>query len=1338
MRRFIATIMATMLILSSCHSSSQQDEAEESPARVVSNQLSNHFVYSIAEDGNGMIWFGTFRGLNKFNSKNFFQYFSTNDTTSITDNNVHKVFLDSRKRLWIGTVNGVCRYTDYDRFVRLKGAGSQRFINNIVETPDSSLFFLSQYGMLSRYDSAGDSLRTVIPNVGNTMFFSNKVHPAEGANLWLVTPLAVKYVDTARGALTDSIPTGGFIVDSYSPFPNELWLVGPGALKIFDMRSRKFKELPRQLATHPVLSQSTPEIIHPYGEDGVLILTATDGMFLFNRSTGEVLHQKEDGFPFQVPPFKISTIFTDSRKNLWFGSDDQGYAVHYHNQERFNNNNFLRTKLQDKSVISVAADGDHRLWALTKYDGIYIYDTKQQHLINIPQGVICGPRGKNATSMYAAHDGTMWVGNSDRELLQCALQGTTLGIKRRHTLDSNVMSLYEDSNGTMWVGTFSPFMYAIPREGEPQRLQVFDGFCFIPGLAQFDSNHLLVLGLKQPFKLVDINTCEISLAPMKGGEYENAVKRSIFIPTAVKSGRHNDFYIGTVANGLLHYLPASGTIEPIKGITCNDISSLETDGSGNLWIGTLNGLARYEPDSLVVTEFHAGDGIGGDQFYDRSSCSAPSGEIVFGGTHGITFFRPRDVKDTPVLPLYFENLKVNNSIVYPGEDQPIRKHLSAFPDVDLEHDQNSISISFVPLDYADSRRVDCQYQLEGVDAGWRDADGNYEASYAKLKPGNYTFRVRIMDAYRKNALAAISLRIHIASPWWGTWWARLLYLGVFVGIGWAAWRVRHRINNERRAVAKERMEKEQEKRVNDMNMRFFANISHEFRTPLTMIAGPVAQLSDTPDLSSDKKRLLTVVRTNVDRMLQLVNQLLDFNKLENDALRLKVRRIDVADILQRINSSFELSSDQKQIEWTTTGMDTPLPAWIDEDKLIKIYTNLLSNALKHTPRGGHISTSVDIAVEQGVQCVKIVVENTGRSIPDDKLEVIFERFYQLDDNDDVSVNGGTGIGLYYCRRLATLHHGAVRAVSHRGGARFEVLLPLEEGAYSSEERDKSPSSQLVLYPLRTEMVNEDEFTSPPSDETPTILVVDDDSDVAYYMKLLLSPHYRVVTCFDGDSALEWLKANTAALIISDVVMPGRDGLSLCRQIKEDFELCHIPLILVTAQATVEHQVEGLEAQADAYVTKPFNPEFMLSLVKSLLLNREKIRKLVNQTTTVEDVSPEILSPQDNAFLSDLYSIMEQEISNQELDINDISRRLCISRTKFYYKVKGLTGEAPGGFFKTYKLNRAAQLILEGHHTISEIADLTGFGSLSTFSRAFKKHFGVAPTEYKAPTDSSGI
>ena len=1285
-----------------------------------------------------MIWFGTFRGLNKFNSKNFFQYFSTNDSTSITDNNVHKVFLDSHKRLWIGTVNGVCRYTDEDRFVRIGGNYSQRFINNIVETPDSTLFFLSQYGMLSRYDSDGDSLHTVIPDVGETMFFSNKVHPTEGSNLWLVTPIAVKYVNTTLGAITDSIPTGTFIKDSFSPFPNELWLVGPGALKIFDMRTRKFKELPRQLATHPVLSQSTPEIIHPYGEDGVLILTATDGMFLFNRTTGEILHQKEDGFPFQVPHFKISTIFTDSRKNLWFGSDDQGYAVHYHYQERFNNNNFLRSKLQNKSVISVAVDGNRRLWALTKYDGIFIYDSRQQSFINIPQDVICGPRGKNATSMYAAHDGTIWVGNSDRELLQCELQGTSLNIKRRYTLDTNVMSLFEDSNGTMWVGTFSPFMYAISPDGNQHRLQVFDGFCFIPGLAQFDSNHLLVLGLKHPFKLVDINTFEISLAPMKEGEYERGIKRSIFIPTAVKSGRHSDFYIGTVANGLLHYRPQEGTLEPIQGITCNDISSLETDGNGNLWIGTLNGLARYEPDSLLVTEFHAGDGIGGDQFYDRSSCSAPTGEIVLGGVHGITFFRPRDVKDTPVLPLYFENLKVNNSIVHPGENQPIRKHLSAFPDVNLEHDQNSISISFVPLDYADSRRVECQYQLEGIDAGWRDAGSNYEASYAKLKPGNYNFRVRIMDAYRKNALATISLRIHIASPWWGTWWARLLYLGIFVCIGWSAWRVRSRINNERRAVAKERMAKEQEKRVNDMNMRFFANVSHEFRTPLTMIAGPVAQLSDSPNLSPDKKRLLTVVRTNVDRMLQLVNQLLDFNKLENDALRLKVRRIDVSDILQRINSSFELSADQKQIEWTTTGMDAPLPAWIDEDKLIKIYTNLLSNALKHTPRGGHISTSVDIAVENGMQCVKIVVENTGRSIPDDKLEVIFERFYQLDDNDDISVNGGTGIGLYYCRRLATLHHGTVRAVSHRGGARFEVLLPVEEGAYSNNEREKSTSSQLVLYPLSTEMVNEDEFTPPPSDETPTILVVDDNSDVAYYMKLLLSPHYRVVTRFDGDSALEWLKVNTAALIISDVVMPGRDGLSLCRQIKEDFELCHIPLILVTAQATVEHQVEGLEAQADAYVTKPFNPEFMLSLVKSLLLNRAKIRKLVNQTTTVEDVSPEILSPQDNAFLTDLYSIMEQEISNQELDINDISRRLCISRTKFYYKVKGLTGEAPGGFFKTYKLNRAAQLILEGHHTISEIADLTGFGSLSTFSRAFKKHFGVAPTEYKAPTDSSDI
>mgnify|MGYP000037680376 FL=1 len=652
------------------------------------------------------------------------------------------------------------------------------------------------------------------------------------------------------------------------------------------------------------------------------------------------------------------------------------------------------------------------------------------------------------------------------------------------------------------------------------------------------------------------------------------------------------------------------------------------------------------------------------------------------------------------------------------------------PDINLKYDQNGFSISFAALDYSESERLHHYYKLDGFDQYWINAHNNKEAYYANLPAGTYTFRVRITQNDQSTIVGENAIRVIVHPAPWATWWAYTFYLIAGITILTFFIRAMWRIRAEKQAVLRAEQAKAQEQFINKMNMSFFANISHEFRTPLTMISGPISLLYSSSDITGENKNLLRIVQRSVNRMLRLVNQMLDFNKLENDTLKLKVRPTEIVVFLKELTDIFRVNAESKSITMITNGLEGSFIAWIDEDKIDKIFTNLMSNALKYTPAGGRINVNFDIVSgEDAVQAVKIEVINTGQ-IPDDKLEKIFERYYQISDEHGGIYNWGTGIGLYYARSLARLHHGSLTASNLKDDNKvmFTLIVPVGQSAYSEAERSHEQVNQLEAFPLEENPLP----VKPDPDldkEKKTIMVVDDDSEVAYYLELLLSSDYQVVCRFNAESALEAITESVPDLILSDVVMPGKDGYWLCREIKESLQLCHIPVILVTAKTTIENQVEGLNVGVDAYVTKPFEPHYLMALIKSLLNNREKTRSLLSRSTQTDKMDENVLSPQDNMFMTELYHLMESELSNPELDVTRMTQLLKISRTKFYYKVKGLTGENPSVFFKTYKLNRAVELLKEGKYTISEIADMTGFNTLFHFSKSFKQQFGIPPSEY---------
>lgn len=1337
--RNILSILLCIALISACSgnpdcASCSDENAEHGPRPATG--LSNQCVYDIAEDTSGQIWIATFRGLNRYDSRDFYHYFSDYpDSLSLPSHQVRDLLIDHKGRLLIASVAGVCRHTESDNFHTFPELRHQMALK-MIKGPDSLVFILASNALYS-LDVRTDSIETLIDSLNLPMTVRPRMVLDSRGALWVSGSISMLRYDYRNHRVADSIPIPMYANNAF-PFGDDILLSGQPGNIVFEPATRRFKELPGVIRNHAVLGSAELNAVEPYGDSAWLFQTANDGIFLYDSASGSIMHQSDNGFPIDAPDFKVSTIFADSRGNIWFGGVDQGIDVHYHYIDRFNTYSQLRHIFSGKSVNSTDYDTRGNLWASTTNDGFFVYDNARGTVRNFsPEDFSFKAPGKDlyVHFLFADSKGFIWLLMTSGEILRCRYDSASgLHVENRYNNIWGSMEMEEDSRGTFWIGTGSPHM-AYLDEGASAftPMQVFEGYCFVPSIIQYDDNSMLAAGFNQPLKKIDMRTKEISLLPVEE-PVESVLTWPIFIPTDICRGADGTLWIGTVGNGLLRYDPDTRRFTSIPGAPCEDISAIKEDSDGNLWISTLYGLSHYRTADNRFTSFFDFDGIGGNQFYDRSAAVSPDSSVfVFGGTHGITSVDVRNVDDHVEAPLLFQYLKVHNDIVRPGKDSPIPCALSQRPQVVLKNRQNSFSIGFVAVDFCENPRVSYLYKLEGVDRTWREASQNHEASYANVDAGDYIFRLRLADD--TGGTGEIALRIRILPSPWLSWWAIMIYilLGILLsGIGVYFFM---KIRAERRARLAATREKEQERRINDMNMRFFANVSHEFRTPLTMISGPIKQLAESPDLPPNDRQLISIAKTNVDRMLKLVNQLLDFNKLENDTLRLEVADMDVPALLRDVTMSFALAAKYKHIEFTTVGFEMPFGAPADADKLIKIYCNLLSNALKFTPKGGRIKVKFDIAETASGRRMVLIVENTGRRIPSDKLEKIFQRYYQLEDDGhrNESTVAGSGIGLYYARALAELHHGSLRAVQPEAeGACFVLELPADD-IYADDEHRAEPS-QLDSYPIEDNVYAENSAGA--DDELNTILVVDDDIQVANYIRVLLAPVYKVVTMFDAESALEWLAENSPAMIISDVVMPGMDGYEFCRRVKANLELCHIPVLLVTAKASVENQVEGFEAEANAYITKPFDPALLMSLIGSLLKNRDRARQLATTSTSVEGVEPEIMAPQDSAFLTELYQLMEKELSNSELDINNISHQLRMSRTKFYYKVKGLTGQTPAVFFRTYKLNRAAELIAGHRYTLSEIADMTGFSTLSHFSRSFKNHFGTAPSSYDGTTPAS--
>ena len=1341
MKRFFIyghIIVSTLMIavgLTACQqaATTQQRDKDEEHGSVIAHELSNSRVQCIAEDATGQLWIGTFRGLNRYDGHEYHQYFCTDDTTGLPDNQIKDVLCDRRGRLWVATVNGVCVYTNKDCFKRIDAKTSNLNMQKILQDSRGRILVYNGTEVLC-YDDRLQAFHPIISRKRATQQWTwgNCIIDASDQILIIESQRILIYEPTSF-KLSKEIP-----LDNQNFFYSEMLsnglmlLSGYGRLVLFDTKSQRLVPLSAEMEARMMAHNSIIQTARLLEDNTILLSTSHNGMFELNL-LAQTLHGEGDAaFSRPVPDALVTQVFQDSRKNIWLGTYDKGLFADYYYKEKFGGgDNYLNRVIDNSSVLAVAMDSVQNLWISTLLKGVYVYhcDTQKAEGITL-EGLPAGETKNAVTHIFCDRDGQLWL-STPSLVMKCRYVSGRLNILGQWPLMAP-MDFEQTNDGTVWVSTSSNDIYGFPPGSDsPIQKQVFNAdFCFIPSLLKLSDGQMLISAFFQ--KIVRMNPQTGKFSELDIPSMAQCIRRSVYIPTDMLQDSKGDVWIGTVSNGLLRYHPNTNEMERIAGLSCSDVGSIEEDCQGNLWISTMKGLNRWDRKTGRITSLYKADGIAGDEFADRASCQLPNGSLVFGSTDGITMFNPADIDTLLQIPIRFCDLKIHNQLVLPSADGPIDAMLNCCEGVHLTHDENSFSLSFTALDFGEFERVHYYYMMDGFDKDWIDAGNTHTASYANLPSGRYTFRVKATDDTSDQIISderTLSVDVEPAPVY--TWWAWLIYFVLAAALAYYLYRNARRVVAARRAARQAQMEKEQELRTNQMNMSFFANIAHEFRTPLTMIAGPVGQLVKSDHLNADDKGLLSVAQRSIQRMFKLVNQLMDFNKLENDTLRLSVEQIDVVKAMNDICDIFMFNAKEKGITINRFGLEESLQAWTDGDKLEKILSNLLSNALKFTPRGGHIDVSLDV----NDHLVKVSVADTGKGIPENQLENIFKRYYQLDNQTKAIVNYGTGIGLYYSRRLAELHHGSLTAGNREegSGAVFTFIYPMNEEAYTEAERKPldGDANLAVGADLKVEAPIESMPAPQDEDDRPTILVVDDDTEIINYMRMLFSRDYRLITCLDADTALEEMRAEEPNIVLSDVAMPGKDGYEFCHEIKQDIQLCHIPVILVTAKITAENQVEGLNVGADAYVTKPFDPSVLSALIQSQLKNRDRVRKLLtNATTTEEEGVDNALSEQDRHFMEELYKLMEEELSNSELDVSRITKLLLISRTKLYYKIKGLTGETPSSFFRTYKLNRAAELLKSGKFTVSEISDKCGFSTQSHFSVVFKKQFGVTPTEYK--------
>lgn len=1049
----------------------------------------------------------------------------------------------------------------------------------------------------------------------------------------------------------------------------------------------------------------------------------------------------------------LTSLLIDNTGVLWLSAKDGGVNKIVPITDKFNYRKLVANP-QNRSENNVRAtmrDSRGRQWICTKAGRVYVYENDKQVSVFINTAEKIG----SVYSIIEDSKGNIWLGTKGDGLFKAtpidsrksfyALSNFRNNKSDLQSLSSDlVYSVIEDRKGRIWVGTLGGGLnLMVTSDGKTTFKNYYNGFQGYPFAwanvirhLNEDSQGRIWIGTSNG--LLIFNPDKVSA---KGYAYQQYQKirgdRSSLGNNSVQyiyKDKSGQMWVGTFGGGLnkvVHSKGASIKFEVFtteNGLPNDVVLSITGDQQRNIWIATEGGLSQFNPTKNTFKNYDAYDGLPVSGFSEAACFSAGDGKIYFGCMDGYISFNPLNVKYQVIkaemaltrLQLYYKDME-------PGvAGSPLKFAINETDELTLKHDQNAISIDYAVLDYRAFNKITYAYKLEGFDKNWHNVNDQRKATYTNIPPGTYVFKVKATSTELFGNVPEKTLQITVRPPFYLTYWAYLLYLVLAVTAAIIARRIILTMIRLRNKVLVEQ-------KLTEVKLSFFTNISHELRTPLTLIVGPLEEIARTEKLSEKGRVYLNIVNRNANRMVRFINQLLDFRKIQSDKMKLNIAKTDMGALVGDICQHFTGMADEKNIRFNISTPTETIHAWVDEEKIDIIVYNLLSNAFKFSPQNKSIHVTLVCVAE--TEEIELSVIDEGKGVPADKLEEIFEIYYEGNSQGESHLNG-TGIGLALARDLALSHQGKLLARNNPdGGMTFILRLRMGKAHFKPTEVkfEDAVQGNDFIHIQAPGLVPALPVKNTGDMQTPQILIVEDNPELRSFLSVKLEGLYQIKSAADGLEGLNMALALVPDLIISDVMMPNMDGIQMLDQLKHDLRTSHIPIILLTAKSSVESQIEGLKYGADLYITKPFHTDYLLASVENLISSRKRLfEQLANALDKrIVNLNPDevVITSKDEAFLKQSIRIVEEGMKDAEFNIEDVAVAIGMGRTTFYKKLKSLTGLSPVEFVRDMRLKRSKQMLDEGSLTVSEIGYLAGFNSLPYFSTCFKEKYKISPSEY---------
>jgi len=1366
----------------------------------VQQGLSSNEVFCVLKDKNGFMWFGTRDGLNKYDGNEIKVYkHIPGDSTSLNCNMICTLFEDIDGDMWIGTwrggLNKYIRKSDsfvhFDRESKKPFRLCFNFVTTIFEDSNSNLWV----GTINGLSCLVKRTNTIFETSNSITRFNHNI-----------------------SKITNHLPYN-YILSINEDRDGLIWIsTNDKGITQFDPKKSKFS-IYRTIKGLDFDNQSASIIyIDSESTEEKVFVATKDQVFIYNLMTDEVSSY------YYPEPTTVQCINKVGEKSYWFGTVGNGIYIFDNEEKKFHNvkaQHEISGSLSNNYVINIYKDLCDRIWVATSGGGINKYDSgkrKFKHYKLVSKYGNALYHNSAIIEDLAEERRILWIGTTDQGLVRydritgkikqyksilgrinCIYQDTyNLDIlwlatdeyglyrfnkrkekfsnhrERKIRSDQNkisgrkysnywLRSVIGDRTGNLWLGAGGGF-FKFDRE-----YFTITPYVHIPGDPKSIRGNSLNTLVEDSSGYIWIGTRNSGLncfnpETKKFKFYLNNPQDSLSLSSDFINFLYNDksdqLWVGSI-NGLNLFDKKSEKFTNFHtkyNLPGENIKGIQEDKNGCMWISTNNGLLKINPKNGSFRHFDDRDGLQGKEFNRWCSHKSRSGEIFFGGENGFNAFYPEEIKDNSyVPPIVFTDFQIfNKSVRFINNS-----HFNYTDCITLSHDQSVFSFEFAALDFSEPTKNKYAYMMESVDPEWVYSEASRRfATYTQLDPGEYTFRVKGSNNDGVWNEEGRSIRIIIRPPWWKTTWAYAAYLFLFTLTLYTLRtydKKRQRLKHE---LELEHLHAEKLEEVDRIKSRFFANISHEFRTPLTLILGPVKQMLSGDFAGNIKDQYQMIIR-NGERLLQLINQLLDLSKLESGRMALQVTKTDLCEFIKAIVFSFSSLAETKKITLRFNPTDNNPKGFIDHDKIEKIITNLMSNAFKFTPERGILSVNVknpnakiqmsnEIPITNS-NLIEITISNTGPGIPPDKQGKIFDRFYQANSTYKKD-SEGTGIGLALTKELVELHHGTINVACTGNDPEtktiFTIQIPIEKEQYEHEEIVENSEAAVRRKETGREIFTENTLAgdagyripdtheqpksssrSPASGlQPPLVLVVEDNPDVTTYICSFLNHDYRIVTAISGKDGWDKTLDKYPELIISDVMMPEMDGFELCEKLKSDENTSHIPVILVTAKADLNSRVEGLEYGADDYISKPFEARELQVRVKNLIEQRQRLKEKFSRAIEIKPGEIAATS-MDEQFITRLMDIFEDHVSESDFSTEDFAREVGMSRSNLHRKLQALTNQPTHEFLRTLRLKRAAHLLQKSAGTVAEVAYAVGFNNLSHFTKIFREQFGKPPSQY---------